>query len=241
MNRSPAGPRPFAAGALVQILLLLAGAGLTSCTTVDPCGEFTFAGTAVDGTSLNGIDMSLAFAFDPALCGSDCQADTICYVQMVRTYDFANGTYSYISEEHEDRAIAYGWYVDRLSGKAWGYYGRNDNGSFAANLSPGDNATPAILFDGPRRSDSMHSIWWQAVSGAVSIDGGGNSCNNTFLGYYFWSWVVDDAGALTDDSIVDSVAWENLQLTMDDAVAAWNAQAPGLGHNLFPAFDQLMY
>jgi len=52
---------------------------------------------------------------------------------------------------------------------------------------------------------------------------------------------VDDAGALTDDSIVDSVAWENLQLTMDDAVAAWNAQAPGLGHNLFPAFDKLMY
>jgi hypothetical protein len=85
----------------------------------------------------------------------------------------------------------------------------------------------------------MRNIWWQAVSGSVSIDGF-RSCNNDFLGYYFWSWFVDDAGAVTDDSIIDAIAWKNLDSVMNDAVAAWNAQAPGLGHNVFPAFDQLM-
>jgi hypothetical protein len=160
---------------------------------------------------------------------------------MVRTYNLEDGTYSYISEEHEARAIEYGWYVDRLTGRDWGYYGRNDNGSFAGNLTPGNNTTAAVLFDGPRRPDSMRQIWWQAVSGSVSIDGGANSCNNNFLGYYYWSWIVDEDGVVTDNYIIDGVAWEDLQLVMDDAVAAWNTQAPGLGHNSFPAFSKLMY
>ena len=61
----------------------------------------------------------------------------------------------------------------------------------------------------------------------MSIDGGANSCNNNFLGYYYWSWFVDDAGHLTDEDIIESVAWENLHIALDDAVAAWNTQAPG--------------
>jgi hypothetical protein len=185
--------------------------------------------------------MNVSFDFDPAACGSTCTTNTIAYVQMVRTYDLTDGTYSYISEEHEARAIAYGWYVDRLSGKQWGYYGRNDNGTFAGNLTPGNNTTNAVLFDAPSRPDTMRNIWWQAVSAPVSIDGGANSCNNNFLGYYYWSWFVDNAGTVTNQQIIKGVAWEDLHLVMDDAVAAWNAQAPGLGHNVFPAFAKLMY
>jgi len=160
---------------------------------------------------------------------------------MVRTYNFHDGTYSYISEEHEARSIQYGWYVDRLTGRNWGYYGRNNNGTFASTLTPGNNNTDAILFDSPSRPSSMNNIWWQAVSASVSIDGGANSCNNNFLGYYFWSWLVDDNGVTGNNLIVHSIAWENLQNIMDDAVAAWNTQAPGLGHNSFPAFSKLMY
>jgi hypothetical protein len=185
--------------------------------------------------------MNLGFAFDAGVCGSTCAPTKIAYIQMVRTYDFDEGTYSYISEEHEARGTTYGWYVDRLTGRDWGYYGRNDDGSFAGNLTPGNNTTPAVLLDAPSRPDGMRNIWWQAVSGAVSIDGGAGTCNNNFLGYYFWSWLVDDAGAVTDSYIIKGVAWEDLQLLMDDAVAAWNAQAPGLGHNLFPGFGKLMY
>jgi len=160
---------------------------------------------------------------------------------MVRTYNLSDGTYSYISEEHEARAIAYGWYVDRLSGRVWGYYGRNNDGTWASILTPGNNTTNAVLRDAPRRPDSMRNIWWQAVSAPVSIDGGANSCNNNFLGYYYWSWFVDDAGKVADNHIIKGIAWEDLHLTMDDAVAGWNAQAPGLGHNGFPTFDKLMY
>jgi len=224
---------------LLRWLVVFAGIVLlTTCTKINPCGSFTFTGTPATGAS-NGIDMDLRFAFDPAACGSNCNTTTICYIQMVRTYDYDEGTYSYISEEHEARAIAYGWYIDRLSGKEWGYYGRNDDGSFAGNLSPGNNSQDAILYDGPRRSSSMQTIWWQAVSATVSIDGGANSCNNNFLGYYYWSWIVGNAGTTVD--IVKAVAWENLQNTMDDAVAAWNVQAPSLGHNSFPSFNKLMY
>jgi len=214
---------------------------LPSCTKIDPCGTFAFTGTPNDGASSNGISMNVSFSFDPSLCGSTCSPTKIAYIQMVRTYNIPDGTYSYISEEHQARAIADGWYVDRLTGRKWGYYGRNDDGSFASNLIPGNNATPAVLFDGPSRPDAMREIWWQAVSGSVSIDGGANSCNNNFLGYYFWSWLVDAGGAVTAGYIIDAVAWESLQLTMDNAVAAWNTQAPGLSHNVFPSFDKLMY
>jgi hypothetical protein len=212
-----------------------------ACTKIDPCGTFTFNGTANDGATSNGISMDVSFAFDGSKCASSCAPTKIAYVQMVRTYSFEDGTFSYISEEHQARAIDSGWYVDRLSGKKWGYYGRNDNGTFAGNLTPGNSTTPAVLRDAPSRSDSMRRIWWQAVSASVSIDGAANTCNNNFLGYYFWSWVVDAAGHLTNSSIIDGVAWEDLQLLMDAAVAAWNTQAPGLGHNQFPSFAKLMY
>jgi len=221
------------------VLFVIFSAVFAACTPINPCGTFAFQGTANDTSTSNGITMSLSFDFDPAVCNSNCTTNTIAYIQMVRTYNLSDGTYSYISEEHQARAIAYGWYVDRLTGRVWGYYGRNNDGTFASNLTPGNNTTNAVLFDAPARPDSMRNIWWQAVSAPVSIDGGANSCNNNFLGYYYWSWLVDDAGHVTNDSIIDVVAWEDLHLTMDDAVAAWNAQAPGLAHNVFPAFTKL--
>ena len=225
----------------LQLYIIIAGIlCITSCTKIDPCGSFAFTGTAFSGAS-NGITMNLHFAFLPGNCSSSCNTNTICYIQMVRTYNFREGTYSYISEEHQARAIEYGWYIDRLTGRNWGYYGRNNDGSFAGNLTPGNNTNETILFDQPARSGSSHNIWWQAVSAPVSIDGGANSCNNNFLGYYFWSWIIDDTGTTTNSDILHAVAWENLQNTMDAAVAAWNAQAPGIGHTLFPTFNKLMY
>lgn len=227
---------------LARVLpVVMCGLSLAACTSIHPCGTFVFTGNANDGAASNGITMNLSFDFDPAACDSTCTTNTVAYIQMVRTYNVEDGTYSYISEEHEARAIANGWYIDRLTGRIWGYYGRNNNGTWASNLTPGNNTTNAVLFDAPSRSDSARNIWWQAVSAPVSIDGGANSCNNNFLGYYYWSWFVDDAGHLTDEDIIESVAWENLHIALDDAVAAWNTQAPGLGHNQFPAFDKLMY
>lgn len=219
------------------ILVLLSCFFLNSCKQIVPCGTFAFTGN----TFSTGLDMSLQFTFDPADCGKPaCNTPKICFIQMVRTYDFEEGTFSYISEEHQARAIEYGWYVDRLTGKKWGYYGRNDDGSFAGNLTPGNNTTPSVLFDRPSRPGSS-GIWWQAVSASVSIDAGTSGCNNNFLGYYYWSWFVNSDGSISNDNIIQLIARENLHTTMDAAVTAWNIQAPSISHNLFPAFNKLMY
>lgn len=236
-TRIPAKSKGF-----LGLLFLIAVSFLfSSCERIQPCGNFTFTGNTFSGPS-NGLNMNLRFDFNPATCGKPaCDAPKICYIQMVRIYDLEEGTFSYISEEHQARSIAYGWYVDRLTGKKWGYYGRNDDGTFAGNLTPGNNTTAAILFDGPARPSSVTGIWWQAVSASVSIDGGASSCNNNFLGYYYWSWIVNQDGSISDDNIIQLVAREDLHLVMDNAVSAWNTQAPSISHNTFPAFNKLMY
>jgi len=217
------------------MLVLLA---MTGCERLPPCGTFTFTGNIYDTAYSNGIDMDVKFDFDPATCGSDCTCDLVCYIQIVRTVDLEDGTYLYPSTEKQNRATAYGWYIDRVAGKIWGYYGRNDDGSFASYLVTGTDQNDAILNDSPRRGESEPwlQIWWMAVSVPVCIDDD-SDCLNNLLGYYFWSWVVDDAGTVT--GILDAVAWEPLETDVDDAVAEWNSQAPGLGKNTFPAFTQL--
>lgn len=217
---------------LIPILMM------TACRPIEPCGEFTFTGEVQDTASANGVDMNLSFDFEPETCHSVCTCDLVCYVQMVRTVDWEDFTYIYPSTEKEDRATASGWYIDRLAGKIWGYYGRNNDGSFAGTLDPGSETDPAVLFDAPSRGEAEPwlEIWWQAVSVPVCIDKG-SGCLNDLLGYYFWSWLVDDAG--TVPGIIRGLAWKNLDDAFDDAVLEWNAQAPGLGKNPFPAFTRL--
>jgi hypothetical protein len=219
------------------VFLLLVALLVPACTSLKRCGEFTFTGTKVDTSDQNGIDMNVSFDFNPADCGSPCTCNPVCYIQIVRTVDMETFTYIYPSSEKQDRATANGWYIDRLEGKKWGYYGRNDDGSFASTLDPGSETDPAILFDGPRRqSEPWLNIWWEAVSVPVCIQSG-SGCANKLLGYYFWSWLVDTAGTVT--GIVNAVAWEPLEQETDAAVGRWNAQAPGLGKNTFPAFTRL--
>lgn len=212
------------------VFLIVAG-----CQPIPPCGEFTFTGAVVDTAAQNGVDMDVSFDFDPGECEFDCACDLVCYVQIVRTVDLNDGTYHYPSTEKADRATADGWYLDRLAGRIWGYYGRYDDGTFAASLDTGSDVDPAILYDSPRRGEAEPwlGIWWQAVSVPVCIDED-SDCENQLLGYYFWSWWVDDDGNVP--GIIDTIAWEPQDEDFDEAVDEWNAQAPGLGKNTFPAF-----
>ncbi len=220
------------------VLLLSVGACTNFCTPLGRCGLFDFTGSKVDTSNTNGIDMQVSFDFNPENCGSECTCNPVAYVQIVRTVDMESGIYIYPSSEKEDRATAAGWYIDRLEGRKWGYYGRNDDGSFASSLDPGSETEPAILFDSPRRrqAEPWLAIWWQAVSVPACIQDT-SGCSNRLLGYYFWSWLVDDAGTVSDP--VHANAWEPMQADFDAAVGEWNAQAPGLGKNTFPAFTQL--
>lgn len=223
---------------IVLIPLLLLGACTRLCTPIPKCGDFTFIGTKVDTSEENGVDMNLSFDFNPVDCGSKCACDPVCYIQIVRTVDLETGTYIYPSSEKEDRATTNGWYIDRIPNRIWGYYGRNDDGGFAGNLDPGSATEPTILFDRPSRGEAEPwlQIWWQAVSTPVCIQPR-SGCENRLLGYYFWSWAVNNDGTTTDP--VHAVAWQPLENEVDAAVGEWNIQAPGLGKNSFPAFTRL--
>jgi len=221
------------------LALVLTMAGCDSfCTRITSCGVFTFTGTKVDTSSSNGLDMNLSFDFNPADCGSGCSCDPVAYIQIVRTVDLETSTYIYPSAEKEDRANANGWYIDRLEGKIWGFYGRNDDGSFASTLDTGTENDPAILFDAPNRPEAEPwiNIWWQAVSVPVCIQHD-SACENKLLGYYFWSWTVSTSGVTSDP--IHAIAWEDQDGEVDSAVTEWNTQAPGLGKNTFPAFSRL--
>lgn len=223
---------------LLLIPLLLMASCNQLCTYVPRCGDFTFTGTKVDTTSTNGIDMNLSFDFNPETCGSKCTCNPVAYIQIVRTVDMETYIYIYPSSEKEDRATTSGWYIDRIEGMEWGYYGRNDDGSFASHLDPGSEIDPAILFDSPRRGEEEPwiDIWWQAVSVPVCIQSE-SSCENRLLGYYFWSWLVDNAGGVSEP--IHAIAWTPLENEVDAAVSEWNIQAPGLGKHTFPAFSRL--
>lgn len=219
-------------------VLFLCVSILVGCETLQPCGDFEFTGTEFDTAASNGVDMDVAFDFEPTDCGCNCTCDEIPYVQIVRTWSFEDAQPLYPSTEKAQRATTNGWYIDRIAGRIWGYYGRNDDGTFASYLTPGSNTVDAVLRDSPRRPqmDPWLDIWWQAVSVPVCIDSGA-PCENRLLGYYFWSWLVDDAGTVT--GIIDLNAWERLDDEVLDAVGEWNTQAPGLGKNQFPTFSRM--
>lgn len=221
----------------IALLIVAAVLLLPACDPIDPCGTFDFQGTISDGADSNGLDMSVAFDFDPAACGPSDACDLVAYVQIVRTVDMEDFIFLYPSSEKEDRATADGWYIDRVANKIWGYYGRNDDGTFGSNLDPGSDTSDATLFDFPNRTEAEPwlDIFWQAVSVPVCLDEGSTYANN-LLGYYFWSWLVDESG--TAAGPLDFLAPEGRHEDVDEAVAEWNTQAPGLGKNQFPAFTR---
>ena len=218
----------------------------SSCTDqcTDPCGVFNFLDihvidTETMGTSVyNGWEMTVEFDFNPDDCGVECTCNKVAWVQILRSIDQSDGTYLYLNEEKEDRATSEGWHVDRLQGREWGYYGRNDNGTFASSVTTGSDATTASLYDRPRRGDAEPYLGytWMAITVPVCIDNPASSCNNNLLGYYEWAWLVSDA---SDVATLHWISPKGFKNDFDASVAEWNADAPGLGYNTFPAFTRL--
>lgn len=220
-------------------LIFITLAACTKYCTV-PCGEFELHDRGVlDTATQNGWEMDLDFAFHPADCGVECTCNKVAFVQMVRSVDHGDGTYIYPTSEKEDRATSEGWYIDRLETRIWGYYGRYDDGSFASTVTVGSDTSTANLYDFPKRGEyePWLGITWMAITVPVCIDNPTSSCNEHLLGYYEWVWLVDDAG--TVPGTLHWVSPKGFKDDFDDAVAEWNAQAPGLGKNNFPAFTRL--
>jgi len=159
----------------------------------------------------------------------------------VRILDTDTGEYIAPSSEQKARIVTGqadatqdGWAVDRIDGRVWGYYARNNDGSFASYLTTGSNSTPAVLGDGP--SGWPDNSWFDAVDVPVCIDPN-SSCSNNLLGYYYWLFVVAPGGTTGDPINEIGVEWN--PSAVDLAIAQWNATAPGVGKNVFPAFTRM--
>jgi hypothetical protein len=186
--------------------------------------------------------MTLDHNFNPAACSAPaCTCNTIAYVQIVRIIDQNTGDFLSPNSEQTNRIVTgratqalNGWAVDRLSGRVWGYYGRNNDGTFASTLTPGSNTTAATLRDTP--SGWPDQSWFDAVSVPVCIDAGA-TCVNQLTGYYYWLFVVGVGGDVGDPFHQTAVEWHRDAIS--ESVIEWNNDAPGLGKNTFPAFTRM--
>lgn len=221
---------------IAATLLVVFGAACGDPTF--PCGAFTFTGT---GNNNAGADIVVNFDFDPATCGANCNCNKIAYIQIIRVIDRDTGDFLQPHSDQTNRmvlgdpnATQNGWAVDRLQFKLWGYYGRNDNGTFAGTLTPGSNTTVATLRDSPGGWPS--NSWFDAVSVPVCIDSGA-TCNNQLLGDYYWLFTVSNSGVGSDPFNEVGVTW--MEDAFDKAVVEWNNDAAGLGQHAFPAMTRL--
>ncbi len=224
-----------------QLLLLCVGAIVLAAAcgqATHPCGTFSFSGSP---NGNRGENISTSFSFSPGACSSNCGTNTIAYIQIVRIIDSDTGDFLAPSTQQHDRIVTgqadatqNGWAVDRIDGRIWGYYARNNDGTFASYLTTGSNATAAVLGDGP--SGWPDNSWFDAVDVPVSIDAN-SSCVNNLLGYYYWLFIVNSGGSTGSPFNEIGVDWN--QTAVDLAVAQWNATAPGVGKNIFPAFTRL--
>lgn len=226
--------RAWACRVAVAVLALLPGCG----TPTVPCGAFAFTGAP---HSDSGISMELDFDFNPATCGSSCTCDPVAYVQIVRIIDLDTGDFLAPNSDQANRTVTgrpqatlNGWAVDRLSGRVWGYYGRNNDGTFGSLVTPGSDTTVATLRDTP--SGWPASTWFDAVSVPVCIQPG-SGCSNNLLGYYYWLFAVNAGGTTGAPFHEIGVDWN--KDSVDEAVLEWNNDAPGLGKNSFPASKRL--
>jgi hypothetical protein len=219
---------------IASVVLLATGCG----TATQPCGVFTFSGSP---NGDRGENISDSFAFSPSLCGANCSTNTIAYLQIVRIIDRDTGEFLAPTSQQQARivtgqaeAVYNGWAIDRIDGRVWGYYARNNDGTFASYLTTGSNSSPAVLGDGP--GGWPDSSWFDAVDVPVCIDAK-SSCVNNLLGYYYWLFIVNTGGSTGTPFSEVGVDWN--QTAVDLAVAQWNTTAPGVGKNVFPAFTRL--
>src|SRR5262249_34634302 len=152
------------------------------------------------------------------------------YVQIIRIIDRDTGAFLSPNTDQTNRMVTgadatlNGWAVDRLSERNWGYYGRNNDGSFASTLTPGSNTSAAVLRHEPSRWPE--SSWFDAVDVPICIDTSA-SCANGELGYYYWLFIVNSGGSTDAPFNEIGVDWN--RDAVDAAVGMWNSTAPALG------------
>jgi hypothetical protein len=212
--RMPTAPTFFVLAALVC---------LSACVATLECGTWAFSGTV--HSQPDSFPLSSAFTFTPATCGKTCDCQTDAMIQITWVYDTVSRTNLYAGSGDAARADANGWNVDRIDGEGYGYYSLiNDGVTFASFWNTtGSNGTPTTLFDAP--GGWPNNTYFYALDVVACVKSSG--CKNKILGYYFWSWSIDNSGNAS--KFIISPAWKNLDGEFQSALAAWNAWAPTSG------------
>jgi len=196
----------------------------TSSPKAEKLGEFDFELIRVlDNSLANGVDVELSFTINS---GESADSDRLSgFIQIVRTQDLCGSKRFYFpSEEKRARATESGWYVDRRDGAKVPFFGHD--GSETITPSSFYEAKAKIeagwtsIMDAPYRPENRDNVGirWEAVSVPVPIH---DPEYNRHLGFYYWSWTVDDAGVVTAHS---GLASSELIRDVEDAIIAWKAQ-----------------
>jgi hypothetical protein len=209
------------------------------CRSAPPsCGTFAFTGAAHND---RGVEVELDFPFDPGACGAACTCNTVAFVQLMRAIDLETGEFLAPNSEQQNRLVTgqatdtmNGWAVDRTHGKIWGYYGRNNDGSFAGIVTTGSNNAAATLRDFPR--GWWDNTWFEAFSVPVCIDAAA-TCRDRLLGFRHWVFVVDGNGMAGDPLDGPGPDWAPTAVEL--SVTEWNNDAAALQKNSLPAMTVL--
>jgi len=213
--------QPATMGFIVLALIYL----LSGCQPTLECGSWIFNGTPESSDGFSQFPLNVAFTYTPANCGQNCTCNTDCMIQMVWVYDATDGIYIYPTSSYAARATSTGRVIDRIDGAAYGYYGLlNDGITFYTGWNTtGSNGTANTLFDNP--SGWPNNTYFYALDAAVCFKS--TTCQNSILGYYFWSWTIDNDGNAA--KFIIGPAWQGQDTDFQSALAAWNAWAPHSG------------
>jgi hypothetical protein len=213
--------KPPSVGSPASIGVVCLAAVLLACHPTQECGTWTFSGTP-NGTS---FPLTTTFTFTPATCGKNCNCTKDPIIQMTWVYDADAHMNVYASNQPQgDRSDADGWAIDQIDGWAYAYYSLQNDGTFSSLYGlPGGNGTPSTLLDDPGGWSA--NTYFYAVD--VPVCYASPSCTNSILGYYFWSYFLDnnDKG----QKFITAPAWKDLDKEFKSAVAAWNTWAPTSG------------
>jgi len=213
-------PRNFS---WISILFIALLTGCNGCKKTTECGTWVFNGTASGSGRGSDFNVSSAFTFHPDSCGKACTCDTDCIIQMVVVINMDDWSYEYASDQTgaPARATAEGWAIDQIDGWAYAYYGINNDGTFDNGYNnAGSNGVATTLFDDPQGWPANTLFYALDVTTCYKSAG----CQNSILGYYFWSWSIDNTGK--PSAFITAPAWKDLDLEFQKAATGWNNWAP---------------
>ncbi len=151
-----------------------------------------------------------------------CDADSISFIQRVRLVDTATGRNKDPDVENQRRATGRQSSIDRIPGKAQGWYGMEDDLSDQTNLKTwtrGGGRPTASMTDTP--SGPLPNTTWEFETAVVSRTG---PDAGTVYAVVTWGFTVDENLKVTG---MPNLMFNKPTSDFSAAVAGWNKQAAG--------------